>query len=399
MRSVSNGSTEDYYAARAANGRIHFKMEFESGTVLTDDDIDISVGVTITNSYNGDTDLKIGKAPCKQLSTRIILSERTQSINWGGRFLVWFGIEDEEEEILWVNYGTFVGKRPKNVSSVDAIEFTAYDQLTLLDQSADEFIDDLTFPKTTAEILQAVAEEVGLTFVEQQSLTDMSDRRFGNNHFKNESYTYREIVEDIAEAVGCYMKILPTTNAIGSDWVVTDWFSGAWNGNEMVLIPRDEQFYEEHADLYAGMIWDEFDELTLAEQEAMTWDDASGYYKNRNAFDGIVVSKVDNGVTGKYPNKCTGHLYKVKDNPILIITSANKTTHINTYVKPLYERIQALGGVLPMTVECLGDLLTEAGDIIQVELPEGIVEMPVYYKTTHWNGILTDKYETTAPES
>ena len=51
-----------------------------------------------------------------------------------------------------------------------------------------------------------------------------------------------------------------------------------------------------------------------------------------------------------------------------------------------------------MQVECVGDLVTRAGDVIKVELPEGIVEMPIFYKTMHWNGALTDIYETTAPD-
>lgn len=394
--STGTDMEEAYYAALYAGARIRFKMEFENGIVLTDEDIDASAGVTITESCNSDSDLKIGRLVCKQMSTRIILSNRTISLNWSTPFRVWFGLDDDANDAtIWVDFGTFHGKRPKNVSTVNVVEFIAYDLMTLFDESADEFMDELTFPITVEDLLDEIAESVGINIVASDCLWDMYDRRLGSNHFKKNSYTYREIMECICEGLGCYAFIQPAP--IG-DYVNLRWFSGgAWRWRHAT--ERDTMFHEEHADLYAGMSWDEFDALTLAEQEALTWDDASGYYKNRNAFDGIVVSKVDTGVTGKYPSRCTGHLYEVKENPIMIIGSSNKTTHINTYVKPLYERIQSLGGVLPMTVECLGDPTVEAGDIIKVALPEDTVYMPIYYKTMKWNGILIDRFETTAPET
>ncbi len=394
------GELEDaYYAALYAGARIHFKMEFASRHVLTDEDIDASYGVTITESCNSDSDLKIGRLACKQLSTRIILSNRTSSLNWSTPFRVWFGLDDDANNAtIWIDYGIFHGKRPKNVYSVNTVEFVAYDLLALFDQSADEFMDDLSFPITVEALLDEIGESVGIDIVASDCLWDMYARRFGNNHFTKNSYTYREILENICEGLGCYAFIQPGGYYGGNDYVQLEWFrGGSWRW--LHATERSTMFHEEHADLYAGMSWDEFDALTLTEQESMTWDEASGYYKSRNAFDGIVVSKVSNGVTGKYPSRCTGHLYKVKENPIMIIGSSNKTTHINTYVKPLYERIQALGGVLPMTVECLGDPTVEAGDIIKVDLPEETVYMPIYYKTLKWNGILIDKFETTAPET
>lgn len=400
MRFPDDANVEGYYAAMAAGNRTHFRMVFEGGVELTEQDIDISTGVTITDSFNSESDLKFGKVGSKELTTRIILSERTSSINWGKKFKVAFGVEDGEDDIIWVNFGTFFGKRPKNVSSVDAIDFVAYDIVSLLNQSADEFVDELPLPGNAGDWLDAMSEELGFNIYVSESIGTAETRNFNSNHFKKNSYTYAEIVGNIAEACGGGVRVLPqdVDEFELEDQVIIRLFKDnihSFRGP----VTRDDQFYEEHADLYAGMDWNEFDALTLSEQESMTWDEVSGYYKNRNAFDGVVVSKVSTGVTGKYPSRCKGHLYEVKENPVMLIVSSSKASYINNYVKPLYEYIQELGGALPMTVECVGDFLIEAGDIIQVELPEGeTVDMPIYYKTMKWNGALVDRYETTAAE-
>ena len=182
---------EAYYAALYAGARIHFKMEFASGHVLTDEDIDASYGVTITESCNSDSDLKIGRLACKQLSTRIILSNRTSSLNWSTPFRALFGVDDDANNAtIWVDFGTFHGKRPKNVYSVSTVEFVAYDLLTLFDQSADEFMDELTFPITVEDLLDEIAESVGIDIVASDCLWDMYERRLGSNHFKKNTYTY-----------------------------------------------------------------------------------------------------------------------------------------------------------------------------------------------------------------
>ena len=48
---------------------------------------------------------------------------------------------------------------------------------------------------------------------------------------------------------------------------------------------------------------------------------------------------------------------------------------------------------------CIRDAIEEMRSWIQVELEEGIIEMPIFVKTTHWNGMLVDTYETTAPDA
>lgn len=388
---------QGYWEAMQNRGRIHFKMEFDNGVVLTDRDIDVSTGVTITDAFNSDSDLKMGKVVSKQLSTRIILSDRTSSINWSNPFKMYFGVEDANHDTLWVYYGTFTGKRPKNVSTASAIDFIAYDKMIVFDQTADEWLDGITYPITVSGMLTSIGTELGITIQAVDQLSNAYNRSFGMSRFKKDTYTFREILEDISEALGCYARICPSEES-GGDYVHLVWFNDdivEYRGT----VTRNQQFYEEHADFYAGMTWDEFDALTLAEQEALTWDEASGYYIERNRFDGVFVAKIDVGTNAKYPSRVKGHLYNIKDNPIMYISSSNKATHVTNYVVPIYNRIIGFGGVLPLTIECVGDLVTEAGDIIQVELPEGTIMSPIYYKTMHWNGTITDRYETTAPET
>ena len=181
------------------------------------------------------------------------------------------------------------------------------------------------------------------------------------------------------------------------DQIELVWFD---NSSNLRVVTRDEIFYEEHADLYAGMLWNDLDLLTWNEADGMTWNDVSGYYKDTNAFDGIYAPKIDGGVICRYPNNVkTGHIYQFKDNPVLKITSSTKSSVQTNLFAPMLARLNFIGGVLPMSVTCTGDLVTQAGDVIHVELPEGIVEMPIYYKTMQWNGQITDTYEVTAPEA
>ena len=173
------------------------------------------------------------------------------------------------------------------------------------------------------------------------------------------------------------------------------WFDSSSNPR---VVTRDETFYEEHADIYNGIYWDDFDELTWNEADTLTWDEVMGYYKNQYLFDGIYIPKIDGGVICRYPNNVkTGHIYNFKNNPVPKATSSNKSTMQSSLLSPMLTRLNSIGGRLPMKIECVGDLVTQAGDVIQVELPEETVTMPIFYKTMYWNRFVIDTYEVTAP--
>ena len=379
---------DGYREAMAAGNPIHIKMEYSDGTVLGDADIDAQTGVTLTESFNPDTDIKMGKSSCRQLQTRILVNDNTRYMHWASDFNLYFGVEDGEGETIWVYFGVFIGQRPKNTTTLDAVDYIAYDQMILFDEIADDYLDSLSWSRKVSTLLSGISSQVGIPVVFVDCLETPFDRSIANR-FSNASYTYRKLIELLAETCGCYARI-GGYNMEACELVFFDF------DNNPRIVTQDEIFHEEHADLYAGMRWDEFDTYTWNEADQMTWKDVCKYYKDMNAFDGVYVPKIDGGIIGRYPtNVKKGHIYSFDGNPVPKVTSS---TGVTNYVQPVYERLLTIGGSLPMQVECVGDLVTRAGDVIKVELPEGIVEMPIFYKTMHWNGALTDIYETTAPD-
>ena len=387
---------DGYREAMAAGNPIHIKMEYENGSVLTDADIDESSGVTLTDAFNPDTDVKMGKASCRQFQARIIINDNTRYIRWVSDFDLYFGVEDGEGGTIWIYFGKFTGQRPRNVTTLQAVDYTAYDQMRLFDACADDYLEDTTFNKRIDVLLTQIGTEVGINTVYSEALSGPLERSMANR-FTAQTYTFRQLLEYAAESCGCYARI----GGANMDLCELCFFNTSDNIMQETnprLVTRDEIFYEEHADLYAGYRWDDLDELTWDEVDAMTWNEVTKYYKDANAFEGVYFPKLTDGVSGRYPsNVKTGHIYSVAGNPVPRLS--NKTTNITTYVQPIYDRLQTLGGSLPMKVECLGDLVTQAGDVIQVELDEGIIEMPIFVKTMHWNGMLVDTYETTAPDA
>lgn len=377
-------------AVRAGNP-MHIKMEFTNGPTLTDDDIDVSQGVYLTDAFNTESDIRFGRIVCRQMTAGVFISDKTRGMKWTNPFRLSFGVEIEGGETVWINYGMFYGKRPKNVATVDEIEFVAYDLMIKLEESADDFIDDLSWSKKTSAIVSAMATELGIDIDTTGALETPMNRSWSSNPFTKNTYTYREILSYICEACGCNARIAPGN----PDKIEMVWFGTGYARS----VNRDDTFYEEHADVYSGMNWDEFDEITWNEADTMTWDEVMGYYMVKYKFDGVYVAKINGGVKGRYPsNVKTGHIYNITDNPLMKLTNA--TTQVTNYVKPLYDTLEVLNGrgVLPITIECKGELTTQAGDRILVELPEETIETFIYYKTMRWNGMLTDNYETTAPD-
>ena len=83
----------------------------------------------------------------------------------------------------------------------------------------------------------------------------------------------------------------------------------------------------------------------------------------------------------------------VVGNPFLAI---EQYEDIENYVIPIYNRIHSFGGHLPARIECIGNWLVEAGDIITAYVSDvDTIQMPIFCRTLRWNGAITAEYETT----
>ena len=132
----------NYWAAIKAGKPTHVRITFlGQDIVLTDEDIDVSTGITVNDVLNSDTDLVFGKAVCKQVSLQILNSDALAGLIWTGEFTLEFGVEMGSPAVTeWVTVGTFSGDKPKNVTTAQTIAFDAYDRMKRFDILADDYV-------------------------------------------------------------------------------------------------------------------------------------------------------------------------------------------------------------------------------------------------------------------
>ena len=379
----SGVTATNYWAAIKAGKPTHVRITFlGQDIVLTDEDIDVSTGITISDVLNSDTDLVFGKAVCKQVSMQILNSSNLTGLVWTGEFTLEFGVEMGTPAVTqWVTVGTFAGDKPKNVTTAQTIAFDAYDRMKKFDILADDFVKGITYPATLSTIYSNLCSFVGVSKVAGNELANIMSRSFASAPAEMEGYTCRDLLAWIAEAAGCYAKI----NAAGNCQMV--WFTD----NTSHTVSADEEFSVETGDVYAGLTWDEADTYTWDEIGAMTWNDVCGY-EEAYSIDQVQVKQLDNDLDINYPYPYGGNVYMIVDNPFLQIGSA---AQITSYIKPIYDRLAAFGGYLPVGISCIGSWCVEAGDMITISVQGNSITFPIFVKTMRWNGAIVDEYETT----
>lgn len=374
-------TASEYWDAIKAGNTTHARITFlGQNIVLTDDDIDHSIGIQITDVFNSEVDLVFGKAVCKQLGTSIINSDRLSGLVWTGEFSLEFGVEINNTT-EWVTIGYFSGEKPNNVTTVPTIEFTAYDRMILFDQLADNYLKTISYPATLQTIYDGLCAFVGVENVSGDELPNIMSRSYTVAPADMEGYTCRNVLAWIAEACGCYATITETGK------VRMCWFETTSH-----VVTGDEEFVVESSDMNPGMTWDEADTYTWDEIENLTWNDVCGY-EEEYAIDRIVIKQLDNDFDIIYPTGLTdGNTYMIVSNPFLPIGSWSDVTD---YVIPLYNRLDSFGGYFPVNLDCIGNWCIEAGDIITVDVNEYTINVPIFTKTMVWNGFTNDEYTTT----
>lgn len=369
------------WSAIKAGTPVHVRMIFTDQNITLDDqDISIDGGLIVNDIFNGDTDLVFGKTVCKQVNARILNSSRLDGLSWTGEFLLQMYMTISNTEYT-CDIGYFTGEKPKNVTTAQYIDFTAYDRMKWLDELSDDFWSSLTFPKTISQIFTALCTSVGLTEVMDSVPASLSGRSFSESPADMEGYTKRDILGWVAEQCGSYA-------VISSDGKCTlKWFSD----NTAHAITGNEEWSFASADLNPGYTHNELDQMTHNQLDGMTHNDLDGY-RGAYAVDHVLVKQLNSDFDIRYPNEYGENIYTITDNPFVIVSTASDITN---YVKPIYDRLAAFGGYLPFEMSCLGDPAVEAGDIITVDIGSVTLTVPVFVKTMRWNGDITDEYETT----
>lgn len=381
---VPTGVTSaQYWNAIKAGNPTHVRFTFlGQNIVLEDQDVYLHDGVTVTDIFNGDTDVVFGKAISKQITVTFLNSSRLTGLKWTGEFTLEFGVEIGNPAVTnWVSIGIFSGEKPNNVTSSKIIKFTAYDRMKSFDILADDYIKNIEYPKTIQEIYDGLCAFVGVQNVSGDELPTIMSRSFASAPAEMIGYTCRNILAWIAESCGCYAKITATGN------VKMVWFTD----NTSHAVTGTEEFSIESGDVNTGLIWDEADTYIWDDFDLLTWNDVCGYQETYK-IDQICIRQLNNSFEVNYPYNYGGNIYTIVENPFLSISSYDDVTN---YVAPLFDRMDNFGGYIPVYLDCVGNWCVEAGDIITIDIEEETVAYPIFIKEFRWNGAVNDSYETT----
>lgn len=381
MLTPSSSTVADYIAAIKSDNPSHVRITFlGQNVVLTDGDIEYS-GITLHSYLNGDTDLTMGKSVMNSINIPIIHTAKEDGLIWSGEFQLEIG-QEVNGITDWVTVGYFAGNRPAKVNNVNIIDFVAYDRMNRFEILADEWINSLVYPMTLEDIYQSICDWVDVGYETGDELQNIFGRSYTESPFHFEGKTLREILAQIAEACGCYAKI----TADGNCKLV--WFT---DHTAEVEIDEDDEFSTDTFDNVDGKTWEDLEAYKWEDLEHFSWSDLGG---TKSLFEINSLNVIDSFFSTNItiPSARNGTIYTIVDNPFLAFASQQD---IDDYISPIFNRLSAFGGYLPMSVECLGNALVEAGDIITVNANGETFEMPIFCKTMRWNGAMVDSYETT----
>ena len=204
------GMTVKEYCEAIDNGVTHIRMTFPvENIVLTDDDFE-SNGIQINDYMNSEEDLTFGMASSQEITAFFFKSNKTEALEWVNEFQLELGVE-YQDSISWITVGYFTGKKPTK-TDIDVITFTAYDRMVKFDVIADDLLQSLDYTQglTLQDIYDELCSYVGITNVTGDEINANMNINFTSAPFFAEGITCRQILKWIAEAAGCYARILNT---------------------------------------------------------------------------------------------------------------------------------------------------------------------------------------------
>ncbi len=348
--------------------RLHFKDSSDNIVILNEDDILADDGVTITTHINPDTDLTFGKVISSELMATLIKSAKTDTIDWSKWVSVLFG----NSTVGYHKVGLFKCDPPErtNTSGMNILNVRGTTNIWDMNKSADDFIASLTFPITIRSLWTSFSTYTNIPF--EDGCDEFLDDSYSinENPFSN-GCTLNDILKYIAEAEGFYVTY-------------------SYNG-----IYKTRIFISSPASLRGDVHY------TLTPDDYFTWEKSDLVISPPPAIELIDTTKENNNAS--YPSSYSGFPYKIVNNPILnALSSADKDAFLlECYNKRLNygDNTRHLPSYIPMKIECVGNHLIEAGDIIFIEDKDGNeYPMRIFSRTLTWNGTLTDYYECTGNE-
>ena len=385
-----SGYTVEQYCNAIKNGCCHARMTFPvEDIVLTDEDFE-SNGIDIMDCMNPEEDLTFGTATSRELTAFIVRSNKTESLKWINEFQLEFGA-DINGSTVWVTAGYFTGKRPTKTNT-DIIQFVAYDRMTKFDVIADDFLTSLDYTGglTLGDIYDALCAYVGVTNVSGDEISANMAITYTASPFSATGMTCRQILQWIAEAAGCYAKIL-NNGTLKMIWFSHHESEFSLKRDDCYAIDISEIHWEQ--DPSKMKKWADLEADKWQDLEGFTWQELEGYYSPTKINAVKLVNTLGNTGIVEPDTAQEVNIYTIIDNPFLYY---GDTADISGYVSNLFNRLKDFGSYIPATTECEGNWLVEPGDIIEFEFAKDDTgQLPLFNTTIHWNGGCRCIYETT----
>lgn len=341
-------STAFHTLATTGKGEKRTRCVFTDGTVLGNDRISLSAGVTVTETFNKEEDLTIGGCRSSTLKMSFLNDDGGLNDFEYGKCTLYLDLKVNGE---WeaCPLGVFIIDKPK-IRRKSVVTITANDQMTLLDAIADEWWDGLTFPLTLGEILASMCTAVG---VELGSTADAVNQSmsFDGKPFEASQMTYREVLAYIAEASGCMARF----DRLGK--LELTWFKDV-TSTDFGAIP----FFSA-----------EISEYTVAK------------------IDKVQISVTDKDIGTIVGDGTNG--YTILGNPFLSGDSEDDTVERSD---PVIDRLTEFDSYTPITVKCMCDWSVQAGDIMRLSLYGKEYTIPIFSQTINWiGGLVKTTYTST----
>lgn len=217
-----------FKAAVAASKPQRIVFAFDSGTIISNEDVNVEDGVRFRDSFCSETDLTIGLTQSGEVSFGLLNDDGYYDDFTFGAFRAYIGVQLTKvsdsspaavRPLITINgtsmtvtgngktetyelcpMGKYIAPRPSIVRKV-LIDVQANDQMTLFDvdmPSATEL--NITYPITAGELLRALCEQAGVSAVSYTFMNSTLSLASEPSSF--ETSTMREVLGWIAEAAG-----------------------------------------------------------------------------------------------------------------------------------------------------------------------------------------------------
>lgn len=311
-------------------------------------------GITLSDMFNREDDLTVGDAVSDSLLVNFMNSDGALNNFAFGRCKVYFDVYDEaNSEWLPSSLGVFIFDTPVK-RRVQLITATAYDQMQLFDQNADDWWNNLDFTNglNNIGILQAMATQLGVT-VHPDSLDSSkvvnSGYVYTSRPFESSEHTYRDILSMLAGSA-CSIARFDRNG-----YLCLKFFQSAEVNGEVLDIDAD-------ASPTTCVSYD------LAEYVVQT-------------IDKVQVSASNNDIGVIYGDGTNA--YRFVNNEFL---NGDSQEDILSRTTPLYDRLNGFGSYIPLSVNAYADPSIEAGDIISFTRDNTTYTFPIFQQNLTWRG-------------